>query len=306
MKASDIRGRAASGVAWGRAQGERVLQGVPAVRRLVSELLRVEVVDRSMALAAQALLALVPLLVVAAAYLPEAAIEAAYERLQAVTGIRSVQTSQLAQTMSTGVDVGRVRAQVGFVGVVITVFSATSYSRATQRAYEKVWALPNLGGWAGRRRAFVWLLGWLAGMQVVAVAGRLLAGGSGAFSDVAGVAVRAVLMALLWWWSLHFLLTNRVRWRALVPAAALTGVAAVVYAAGSALVMPRYAASSAEEFGAFGLVLTLATWLVGFSGVQIVSAVIGRVVAEDRALGELTRHTVATLRAEAAKLRRGA
>lgn len=89
-----------------------------------------------------------------------------------------------------------------------------------------------------------------------------------------------------------------------VTAAAVTGVAVVAYAAGSTLVMPAYAASSAEEFGAFGLVLTLATWLVGLSGVQIVAAVIGRVLAEDRALGLLTRRTMATLRDEAAKLRR--
>jgi membrane protein len=304
VKARDVRRRAASGVAWGRAQGDRVMQGVPAARRLVSELLRVEVVDRSMALAAQALLALVPLLVVAAAFLPEAAIEAAYERLQAVTGIQSVQTSQLAESVTTGVDVGQVRAQVGLIGLAITVFSATSYARATQRAYEKVWALHHRGGWAGRKRAFVWLLGWLVGLQTIAAVDRLVGGGSRAPVELAGFVLRAGLMALLWWWSLHYLLSNRLRWSSLVPAAALTGVAVVAYAAGSTLVMPTFARSSAEEFGAFGLVLTLATWLVGLSGVQVVSAVIGRVVAEDRAVGVLTRRTIAALRDEAARLRR--
>jgi membrane protein len=306
MKASDIRRRVAAGVAWGRTQSDRVMQGVPAVRRLVSELLRVEVVDRSMALAAQALLALIPLLVVAAAFLPDAAIEAAYERLQAVTGIQSVQTSQVAESVTTGVDTGQVRAQVGLIGLAITIFSATSYSRATQRMYEKVWALHQLGGWASRRRAFVWLIGWLIGLQSIAAVDRLFSGGSRAPLELAGFVLRAAVMALLWWWSLRYLLTNRVRWRALAPAAALTGVAVVAYAAGSTLVMPAYATSSAEEFGAFGLVLTLATWLVGLSGVQIVAAVIGRVLAEDRALGLLTGRTLASLRAEAAKLRRRA
>jgi membrane protein len=272
------------------------------VRRLVSELLRVEVVDRSMALAAQALLALVPLLVVAAAFLPEAAIDAAYERLQAVTGIRSVQASQLAESVSTGVNAEHVRAQVGVVGIVITLLSATSYSRATQRAYEKVWSLGHVGGLPGLKRSFFWLLGWLAGFQLIAVAERLVGGDSVAL-EVAGFGLRAVLSVLLYWWSLRFLLADRVRWRALLPAAALTGVAVVAYAAGSTVVMPAYAAASAEEFGAFGLVLTLATWLVGLSGVQVVAAVIGRVVAEDQALGVLTRRTIAALRAEAARLR---
>jgi membrane protein len=44
----------------------RLLATVPPVRRVLDELVRVEVVDRSMALAAQALLALIPLAVVLA------------------------------------------------------------------------------------------------------------------------------------------------------------------------------------------------------------------------------------------------
>jgi membrane protein len=300
--ARDMRGRAASGVAWGRAQGDRVLEGVPAARRLVTDLLRVEVIDRSMALAAQALLALVPLLVVAAAFLPDAVIQAGYERLQAVTGLRAVQTSHLAQSMSTGVDAANVRTQVGLVGVLITVLSATSYSRATQRAYEKVWAVRHFGGLASWKRSLVWLLGWLVGLQAIAVIDRLFAGGSPA-QQVADFTLRCVLVSLLWWWSLRYLLSDRVRWVALVPAAAVTGVAAVAFAAASTVVMPAYAASSAEEFGGFGLVLTLATWLVGLSGIQVVAAVVGRVIAEDPWLAALTRRTVGFVRAEAAKVR---
>jgi membrane protein len=306
--ALDIRGRTASGVAWGRAQGDRVLQTVPAARRLVSDLLRVEVVDRSMALAAQALLALVPLLVVAAAFLPDAVIQAAYERLQAVTGIRAVQTSKLTQSVPTAVDTEQVRAQVGFIGVAITLLSATSYARATQRAYEKVWDVRHFGGLASWKRSMVWLLGWLVGLQGITLVGRLVGGGSGADSDpaleIAGFVLRAVLMVLLWWWSLRYLLAGRARWGPLLPAAALTGVAVVVYAAGSTIVMPTYAASSAEEFGAFGLVLSLATWLVGLSGVQIVAAVVGRVLAEDPWLVDHTRRTIAFARGTAARLRR--
>jgi len=299
--ALDIRGRTASGVAWGRTMADRVLHSVPAARRLVSDLLRVEVVDRSMALAAQALLALIPLLVVASAFLPDVVIHAAYERLQAVTGIGSVQASHLAESVTTDVNTDRVRAQVGILGVLITILSATSYSRATQRMYEKVWALHHVGGLAGFKRSFVWLLGWLAGLQLLTVGSRWV--GDSAGLELLAVLLRTALMVLLWWWSLRFLLAERVRWRELLPAAALTGVAVVAYAAGSTLVMPRFAASSAAEFGAFGLVLTLATWLVGMSGIQVVAAVVGRVIAEDRALGMLTRHTMASVRAEAAKLR---
>ena len=50
---------------------------------------------------------------------------------------------------------------------------------------------------------------------------------------------------------------------------------------GSRVVMPRYTASSAQQFGSFGLVLAVAAWLVIFAEVIVVSAVIGRVISED-------------------------
>jgi hypothetical protein len=63
--------------------------------------------------------------------------------------------------------------------------------------------------------------------------------------------------------------------------AVLTGVAATLVAAGSRVVMPHYTASSAKQFGSFGLVLAVAAWLVIFAEVIVVSAVIGRVLSED-------------------------
>src|SRR3954453_19365011 len=59
-------------IAGGRALAYRILDTVPPVRRTVDELLRVEFVDRAVVIAAQALFALVPLVVVLAAYLPDA------------------------------------------------------------------------------------------------------------------------------------------------------------------------------------------------------------------------------------------
>ncbi|MCW2823917.1 MAG: ribonuclease [Aeromicrobium sp.] len=280
--------RVATTVAWGRAHAERVLR-LTTVRRLLSALLRLEVVDRSMALAAQALLALLPLLVVAAAFLPDTVVDAGLDRVRAVTGIGAAQTSVLGEDVTGGVDVDQARSQAGVIGVLITVFSASSFSRAMQRAYERVWDQPHEGGLLGRRRSFVWLMAWLVGLQTLALLGGVLGRGTGIAGSVLAFTVRVLLAGLLWWWSLHFLLHQRVRWRPLLPAAAITGLAIVAYTAGSTLVMPAYATSSAGEFGALGLVLTVATWLVGFAGVLLVSAVTGRVVAEDPGLQALGR-----------------
>lgn len=295
MNDRSARERLAGAEAWGRRRAAAVLR-VPMARRLVSDLARVEVVDRSMALAAQALLALLPLLVVAVAFLPDALVGAALERFQSVTGVGDPQAALLEDGVSTGLDVERVRTQVGLVGVLITVFSASSFSRALLRSYERVWSLDHLGGLAGRRRSLAWLLGWLLGLELVAVVTAVLGRGSHTWLDVVGAVVRIVLVVALWWWSLHYLLDRRVHWGALAPAAVLTGGGIVAYAAGSTLVMPRYAASSAAEFGVLGLVLTVATWLVGFAGVLVVSAVVGRVLAEDQDLRRLLSRRQAVFR----------
>src|SRR4029078_5012426 len=148
------------------------------------------------------------------------------------------QASHLAESVTTDVNTDRVRAQVGILGVLITILSATSYSRAPQRSEQEVWALHHVGGLAGFKRSFVWLLGWLAGLQLLTVVNRW--GRDSAGAGLLAAVRRTALMVLLWWWSLRFLLAERVRWRELLPAAALTGVAVVAYAAGETLDLPRF------------------------------------------------------------------
>ena len=48
-------------------------------------------------------------------------------------------------------------------------------------------------------------------------------------------------------------------------------------------------ASSASQFGTLGLVLAVATWLVGYAGVMVVTATLGRVVAEDAMIRSFVR-----------------
>ncbi|MFI5428576.1 hypothetical protein [Aeromicrobium sp. UC242_57] len=67
MRASQ---RAAAVSARGRELAEQVLDRVPVARTAVAAIIRVEVLDRSLIIAAQALFALTPLLVVLAAFTP--------------------------------------------------------------------------------------------------------------------------------------------------------------------------------------------------------------------------------------------
>ena len=260
----------------------RILDTVPPVRRTLDEVLRVELIDRSMVIAAQALFALVPLIVVLVALMPEWMTEAAVDRFEDVTGLAAARKSLFGQAGAVTPSGDAVASSAGLAGVVITIVSASSFARAVMRAYERVWDLPYLTGVRGRLRRLWWLLGWLAGLSLLA----LPAAGAQHFDSPLLVPVKltiqAALAALVWWWSIYVLLSGRVPWRRLWLAALLTGVAIVIYSTGSTLVMPTYAESSVHQFGGFGLVLTVATWLIGAALVLVAAAIVGHVLVEDR------------------------
>src|SRR3954452_9048023 len=175
MRVADLRAAFGRTVGRARALAYRILDTVPPVRRAVDELVRVEIVDRAMGIGAQALLALLPLLIVLASFLPHEAIALAVERFESVLGISgggghaAVQAgvSSVEGSGGAAVDAETVRTTTGVVGIVITLFSATSFARAIQRMYEKVWQLKHRGGVVGRRRCLTWLLGWLIISQTI-------------------------------------------------------------------------------------------------------------------------------------------
>src|SRR4051794_36320969 len=211
----------------------RALDTVPLLRRTVDELLRVEVIDRAMVVAAQALLALIPLLIVMGAFLPDGVTSAGLERFGDITGLSHASADAVAGEVSRAID-QRVRTQTGLVGLLVVVLSASSFARAVMRAYERVWEVSSVGGLTSRRRALAWLLGWLLALDLLVVAGHWFAGvgpGPGSHADLFGVPVdvargtvqltaHVVVLTVLWVWTLRMLLTNRVpRGLLLVPAA---------------------------------------------------------------------------------------
>jgi membrane protein len=266
---------------------QRVLGTVPVVRSIITGLVRIELIDRSMAVAAQAMLALVPMLVVMAAFLPEEFTTVALDRFREATGLGGAGK----QVVEANVNADQVRAQTGAIGLLITLFSATSFARAVQRMYERIWETRHIGGLVGIRRSSLWLVGWLLTLQNLSALGFVL-------EQVADFGpLRYVLQgagaSLLWWWTSRVLLFGRIPWRTLLVGALLTGYSLVLYSWGSGLVMPAYVASSIASFGTLGLILAVTTWLVGFAGLLVVASVVGRAVVEDADVRRLS-HAVAS------------
>jgi membrane protein len=268
-----------------------LVERVPILGRLVTDFARIEFIDRCMLIAAQGLLALVPMLVVLAAFLPDLTGQAVHSFGDAV-GVGPGGTTLIEGQVSDQ----QVRTHTGIVGLVITILSATSFARAVQRMYERIWEQPHVGGISGARRCLLWLIGWLMTIQLIAGLRTLLGAIGGVLGSGIGLGVQCATFALLWWATSWALLFGRVPWRHLLLGAALTGVLGVAYNRGSGLVMPPYVEANAEQFGTLGIILAISTWLIGFAAIMVASALVGRVVSEDPTVRRVVNSVVMTAR----------
>lgn len=241
------------------------------VRRFVSELARVELIDRSLALGAQMLLAIIPLLMVVGAFLPQ---DWGSELLAQVRDTIGVRDDVMEPLREAALNEQTTQPEVGLLSLLVALASATSFSRAMQRMYARAWDLPTFKGLRAVRGSVLWLLGWVAMLQVTALLLRSMTGVP--LSGLFRITVQLVANTLLWWWSARLLLGGRVSWRSLLPGALLTGLFVVALGQLSALFMPRYAGANLEQFGPLGLVFSIASWLVLFGGVLVVATVLGR------------------------------
>lgn len=257
-----------------RERGERLLELVPVVRRTLVELRRVELLDRSLALGAQALLALIPMLMVLGAVLPQAWVAGLLAQIRDVVGLRD---DVMAPVRQLALEQQVHQTQTGIAGAIVSLASASSFSRALQRMYARAWDLPGHKGVRALRSSLVWILGWLLMLQVTALLLKSLSGVPHA--GPLPVLVQLSANTLLWWWTSRLLLGGRVAWRRLVPGACLTAVLVVTLTRLSSVFMPPFTRSNLQQFGPLGVVFALGSWLVVFGGVLVVATVVGRQLA---------------------------
>jgi membrane protein len=166
----------------------------------------------------------------------------------------------------------------------VTVFGLT-FGSAVQTGYERVWDLAT-ARWHTMWRHVVWLALLIFALLVFvntptpadSVAGTVL----GTLADLVGT-------CLFFWWSQRLLLGGRVRWRALLPGAAVTAVSLLGLRIFSQFVFSPLIASNAVTYGPFGTVLVIQSWLVGVGVVVYGGALVGRLIHEERTQRRLWR-----------------
>jgi membrane protein len=244
------------------------------VWRVWERMLEIEFVDRSVALAGKAFVSFFPLVIVVAAFAPDRIRSSIITTVTARLGIEGHALTTAREALASADDV---RKATGVLGLVLTIFFATSFTTALQRVYLRAWRRPP-GGRAGAYwRGAAWLLVVLGYMTVL---GAL----RGALGDGLGLGLFAILSLAvtsgLWWFTAWFLLRGEVRLRAVVPTGVITSVALTGFAVSATIWMPQVVTRNEAQFGFFGIALALVTWFSGAAICILIGACAGPVFAE--------------------------
>jgi hypothetical protein len=240
--------------------------------RFLRGVLDLGAVDRALALSSKLFVAILPLSILCTAVVSGAEFSTQLINRFGLTGAGAQAAESLFASPA------QVQGGIGFLGAAVLVSSILSFARALERVYLDCWGLAPIQPSALRRR-LTWLAGLLVYVVVLSPVRTALAEADAVHATRFAAAVGA---AALFLWTPRVLLAGRVPWRNLVPTAIVTGGAMLVLGFGSAIVMPGMLSHNTERYGLIGFTFSLVTWLFAAALVVIASAVLGRLLDEER------------------------
>lgn len=239
--------------------------------RTMAGLMRVQIFDRAMTLAAQAFTSIFPILILLGSVLGNGP----GHQLADVAGLPETSRRVFDAAFGHGGF-----STFGVVGGLIVVVSSTGLARALSRAYAAVWDVRKAP--SGPRAAWRWLItvlilaGFMVGTRLSGwVTNRLplphLSGA--ALLLLADVAIAVLIPRLL--------LGRVVPARLLAAGGIIFGLVMMVVGPVESAYLPRALATSADRYGTIGVAFTYIGWLyiVGFC--VLLSAILGQVLTLD-------------------------
>lgn len=256
-----------TGVAWIKA-----VPGGTLLLQIVEDLARGEIADRAMTLAGQAFTSILPVMILLSAIPGKGLVD------DALDGYK-LTSSDLALT-SAGTQDSSVT--FGVIGAIMTLVSATSFSRALDRMYSRVWDVPRLTlreGW----RWVVVILAVAIGVVVQILVPNLRELWS--MRAVVGFGIELVAGFLLWavlWSAISRMLTlGRVNTRCLILNGVVTAAGLTVLVVATHIGMAQVVKSATAQFGILGIIFTVISWLFVFSAIVIGATVIVHALSVD-------------------------
>jgi membrane protein len=253
-------------------------------------MLEVEFVDRSVALAGKAFVSFFPLIIVVAAFMPSGLRASILSTVIHRFGLTGDALRLAKQAFVSSKDL---RDATGFVGLVLTIFYATSFTTALQRVYLRAWRRAPGARLGPYVRGVIWVALFLSYAALLGGIRELLSGSVGT-----GVLVVAALAGSvgLWWVTAWMMLSGQVRFRVVFPSGLVTGIALSLYALSANVWMPETVTRNQRQFGFFGIALALVTWFSGAAICILLGACAGPILAEDQGpIGRLIRGSSGTL-----------
>jgi membrane protein len=245
------------------------------VWRIWERMLETEFVDRSVALAAKAFVSFFPAVIVVAALAPPTIRTSILTTVTSRLGVSGGALATARQAFASSKDV---RRATGLLGLVFTVFYATSFFTALQRVYLRAWRRPPGGKVSNYARGPAWMAGILAYAALLGGVHGLFGGGPGTAAFLVASFAGSIV---LWWLTAWLMLQGQVRRRVLLTSGVLTGIALTAYAATASLWMPGIVTNNQHQFGFFGVSLALVSWFSGAATCIVVGACAAPVLAED-------------------------
>jgi membrane protein len=161
--------------------------------------------------------------------------------------------------------------------LVFLIAGMLAVASSLQQIYEKVFRQDH----RGMRDAYR-LVAWIAVLCAAVVAESLA---ERPVSSAAGgwlaPLVTVAIMTPFFWWTMHFLLADRIRWRTLLPSAIITGVFYGVLGEFSKFYFSETIIADSKTYGTIGAIFGIMTWFIAIGAVIILGAVAGA-VWEDR------------------------
>jgi len=242
--------------------------------RLWSRLLEMEFLDRAVALAAKAFVALLPLLVLIAALSPDGF---RHQLLDAVAYRFGIEGDAFDTVRQAFARPDQTRKASGVLSALLTLAFAVSFTTAMQRVYLRAWRRPPGGSFRNKGRGALWIAGVLTWLMIITLVRDVLQGFTGSMLTWVFGMIGSIL---LWWWTARLMVRGEVHWRALLPTAVTMGVGTAVYTLAASVWMPDVVASHFAQFGAFGITQSLVAWFTGLALLAVTAAALGPAIAE--------------------------
>ncbi len=253
------------------------------LERIARELVAIELFDRAMTLAAQAFTSIVPLLLVTAALRPNS--DGVGSHVASTLGLSPETRDALAGSVP---DSSEVASAIGILGLLVALLSATSFARALERIYVRVWGARR----PGLRNAWRWLATVLAVALATSIVAFTRDVVTASWRGITQLAVQALIWSLVWTLVPQLLLRRQLPRRPVVVTGVLTGIGMALLGQAGSVYLPLALTAGARQFGVLGVVFAYLGWLFALSFVVVAAMAIGHACAcDDGPVGRWVRGT---------------